>query len=490
MKRHVQRRIGAGRLLKTVALIAAAAVAITVAAATPTAPGSSAASARPAAYEPARSTAAPRCPGFEEGITDLDGLSGDARPVVLIHGWMGNPMQDSRKALERMDRKDGQSNRAGWQYLLFDYSTDSNRWASQPVIAACLASYIKEVSDTHRNRGGNGLVYLVGHSMGGTAIRFALDPTYGGVKDLGNRVAGVITIDTPHQGAGWGNSVGAAFRDSIKRLSVFPDPSSDAWKCLAGDSGDSTWHGCDVPPYLPGGFPVHQVAGEITAERHLFGVKAYDVPLSGDGIVPTRSQHGYIGSAPGRPPKGKVGSSTVSCRLPLLDGPFSVGALLFGSDSFAIDALYDSKNESDPRVLLATAEPVALAIATSPCSHTGIPKYQAAMRIVSKQLDAMAALEAAEQPDEVADCGKALAAAVAEQFPGFGELAVDRCEDGWAYLGSAEGMGDTEMVWRFVAGSWQWFTGMPTNLCPADVVADGGPDWVVELFAYRDYACG
>lgn len=99
-------------------------------------------------------------------------------------------------------------------------------------------------------------------------------------------------------------------------------------------------------------------------------------------------------------------------------------------------------------------------------------------------------LEAAEQPEAVADCGKALAAAVTREFPGFGKLAVDRCEDGWAYLGSAEGMGDTEMVWQFVAGSWQWYAGMPTNLCPADVVADGGPDWVIELFAYRDYACG
>ncbi|MDN4161841.1 hypothetical protein [Nocardioides abyssi] len=66
---------------------------------------------------------------------------------------------------------------------------------------------------------------------------------------------------------------------------------------------------------------------------------------------------------------------------------------------------------------------------------------------------------------------------------------MDECRDGWAYLGAAEGRGDTEQLWRAEDGSWRWVTSMPSTLCPVDLQEVGAPRWVVALLAYRDYAC-
>ena len=61
------------------------------------------------------------------------------------------------------------------EHFLFDDKRYNTVWASDASIAACLADYIRQVSDLHRERGGNGRVFLVAHSMGGLAVRFALE---------------------------------------------------------------------------------------------------------------------------------------------------------------------------------------------------------------------------------------------------------------------------------------------------------------------------
>ena len=93
-----------------------------------------------------------------------------------------------------------------------------------------------------------------------------------------------------------------------------------------------------------------------------------------------------------------------------------------------------------------------------------------------------------ESPSEDG-CGPDLAQAVQSKSPDLGEIAVDRCQNGWAYLGAAEGMGDTEQLWRVEDGAWQWVTSMPSALCPVDVEELEAPRWVVALFAYRAYDC-
>jgi hypothetical protein len=41
--------------------------------------------------------------------------------------------------------------------------------------------------------------------MGGLAVRFALDPEYGGIPGLDDVVGGVISLDTPYRGSMWGD---------------------------------------------------------------------------------------------------------------------------------------------------------------------------------------------------------------------------------------------------------------------------------------------
>ena len=164
--------------------------------------------------------------------TGLDGLVGHAHPVILVHGWTGSPMQDTRALLEKAPGHGGR------QFLLFDYSRASTSWPDSPAISRCLATYIKDVSNKSKARGGDGIVYFVAHSMGGLAIRFALSPTYGD-PSLVDRIGGVVTIDTPYTGSMWGNKflswALSAKAHPLQALGGYGYPlgGARAWECLA-----------------------------------------------------------------------------------------------------------------------------------------------------------------------------------------------------------------------------------------------------------------
>ena len=131
------------------------------------------------------------------------------------------------------------------------------------------------------------------------------------------------------------------------------------------------------------------------------------------------------------------------------------------------------------RALLPAAV-LAVGLVWTGCSGPGAPP----------RVDAEAApTEAAGSPSPSGTrCGKELVAAVLLDAPGYGEVRVDRCSSGWAYVGAAEGLGDTEQLWH-ADGRWRLVTRMPTRLCPADVEELGAPRWVVDLFAHRAYDC-
>ena len=138
-------------------------------------------------------------PAARADSSPISGISKAAHPVILVHGWTGGPLQDTRRLLEK-------SIGSGWQFLLFDYSSDNTLWAADKAIWGPLADYIRRVSAAHKSAGGDGLVYLVAHSMGGLAIRFAsVQP---GVSEA---IGGVVTVGTPHQGSPWGNAAAGAW---------------------------------------------------------------------------------------------------------------------------------------------------------------------------------------------------------------------------------------------------------------------------------------
>lgn len=368
-------------------------------------PASSATSGTPAAADVACARAR---------TSEPTGLKAAAHPVVLVHGWTGSVLTDTRTALEKKMTP-------GWQFLLFDYHDASTQSADSPQISFCLGEYILEVSEAHHTAGGDGIVYLVGHSMGGVAARFAADQTidYEGVSErVGDHIGGLVTLDTPHAGSPWGNTTYAfmkEFNDGVALASV-PRDGSRARVCLATHvGGKGLPSGCVAAPYLSRAVPIHEIAGQGTIQRTFFGIHAYDLPLGGDAIVRSGSQQGYIGSGPASGPssKNKVGLSTVSCQA--YDGALiaeaatrsggAYGAVLgafaqMGSDTAALDATISNTANPGAALLLLTAD------AALSCSHSRMTTNDQAITATAQALRRFADTHKATTPATSSGAGR------------------------------------------------------------------------------------
>jgi pimeloyl-ACP methyl ester carboxylesterase len=324
--------------------------------------------------------------------TALDGLVGNAHPVILIHGWTGKPMQETRSLLEALpDHK-------GRQFLLFDYSKASTSWPDTPAIARCLATYIRDVSRTNSTRGGDGMVYLVAHSMGGLAIRFALSPAYGDAS-LVRDVGGVVTIDTPYKGSMWGNQflswAASAKTHPLQALGLYGYPlgGARAWQCLATLGTRPSAPDCAAAPPLPEEVRLTQVAGDLSVERSLFGLHAYTYNIGGDGIVSRESQWGSLG-ADHKPVATQVDYQQVECTMSadkLLDAGTGIISNTL-ADNFLLD-LYQDKNSqlsSDPGTVTAVVSTLAR-ITGAACSHSGMTKNPKAVSLIDSSLTDMIA---------------------------------------------------------------------------------------------------
>lgn len=355
---------------------------------------------------------APVCSGQAAGTSTVKGLSAGVHPVVLVHGWTGDPLTDTAALL-------GPKLGGAWQIFQFGYHDYSNQWAAVPPIAACLAAYVADLSAAHRAVHGDGMVYLVGHSMGGLAARFAADPAWGGtpvVDTLGRRhsiadlVGGVVTLDTPHGGSPWGNTGYGRALEAKKFFNPWAAGKQDASRCLALHQGAvGMLDGCDVPPYLAPTIPITQVAGVLTVNRTLFGHHLYDISMGGDTIVPLDSEAGYIGSGV-QGKKATLGAhihlESVACTVTsdqLLGLAASLAAAVenpalglalarLASDSAAMDAL------SSGRADLALLQFLAVADKFGDCAHSNITHNESAIAVTATALKADA--DAASQPSE------------------------------------------------------------------------------------------
>lgn len=344
----------------------------------------------------------PACAG--PSTSQPTGLVAHARPVVLVHGWTGTAMQDTRAALE--DRMP-----AGWQFLLFDYYQHSTLWADAPEVAGCFSQYLRTVSEAHRTAGGNGIVYVVGHSMGGLATRFALAFGTGDVG-LRNRVGGVVTLNTPHLGSPWGGTNWALIASSRSSFAgtqwAFPGE-SNATTCLAAHSLDNPLPaGCASAPLLPPWVPIHQVAGSAVITRSFFGLGSYDMHIGGDGIVDNVSQQGYLQSAlpddPGIRARGSA--QVIECRrdsgnLLRLATPSGVAAeFAWFLAAPAID-IKTMDSLAAGRADVYTAATAAFIALTMECAHTQLPTAGRAMDAVAEQLRGWASAEDASEPPTI-----------------------------------------------------------------------------------------
>lgn len=237
--------------------------------------------------------AGPACDHPSSSFQQIGSLSSNTHPLVMVHGWTANG-EGMRSAWTLIDQRIPNT----FQARLFDYSNANTDWAASPRIASCLAAYLRAVSQAHRDSGGDGRVFVVAHSMGGLAARFATANSYAGHPAGPDIVAGVTTIDTPHLGSPFGNTEGAAlwqWWNELHNKDLLPEHRSDAVRCLAiHDRTHPLPHGCAVAPYLPAGVSLGQISGDNVVRRTLFGVGLYDIDLRSDGVVGVDSATGYL----------------------------------------------------------------------------------------------------------------------------------------------------------------------------------------------------
>jgi pimeloyl-ACP methyl ester carboxylesterase len=252
------------------------------------------------ALMPASSPTAAAAPGKTTCGSDTAATVGAATVVILVHGFAssaaawtsGAPsMESSLSAL------------AGVHPVTFDYSSVADHWVTDPKIGPALAKMIECYADLSTAAHGPGKVILVGHSMGGLAIRCALAESCGGVADNAGRVAQVITLDTPNTGSYWQPPHSGGVEDgTFGALGVFcltvswaelrqNDLLNSMCTYLHSLATSDAAHGfiqgskeLQALPPIPKGIPVHALAGLASFGTEIFGYHS-DASPAGDLVV-------------------------------------------------------------------------------------------------------------------------------------------------------------------------------------------------------------
>jgi pimeloyl-ACP methyl ester carboxylesterase len=141
--------------------------------------------------------AGPGGPGSARAADGLDQSCstslGGTVPVVFVHGW--------RKNAHDWDAAAKQVLSPSVTPIQFDYEKQHTNWVTDSHIGPALARLILCLGRNSELSNGPGKVVLVGHSMGGLAIRCALQVSCSQVIGVADYVAQVITIGTPTHGS-------------------------------------------------------------------------------------------------------------------------------------------------------------------------------------------------------------------------------------------------------------------------------------------------
>ena len=365
------------------------------------------------------------------------------RPVVYVHGWNGTPLSGLAGAVT--SRLGGKATQ-----FVFNYSDWSNHWVSDAHIAPCLTLYVQAVSRAYSDAHGDGKVLLVGHSMGGLAIRYSFDPRFVTTPLTEKQVGGVVTVDTPWEGSPFGGTDYARWIENLNHKDVPSGSQPDGGACLAPHSKAQQLPsacGGPVAAYFPSAIPLHTVGGDITVNRKLFGFTLYSLPLASDGIVPIHSSGGYLTGGPtAATPHQHVTSTGVACavdedvtaalkRLAGIGGPVAGGiagltgvALIEQLDSFTLDDI-----NSDHYNLAAAAQ-YGVAFLLAPCSHSAMTGNTSAQSDVANAVAAQVAALAPKPagPPVATDKGYppftlGMSAAQATQAAGHGGTSLGSC---------------------------------------------------------------
>jgi pimeloyl-ACP methyl ester carboxylesterase len=232
-------------------------------------------------------------------------------PVMLVHGF------NSAATTWNKGRAVLGADLANTCLIDFDYSAYSTQWVKDDRIGKALAARIVGLSDRSRSSGGTGKLVVIGHSMGGLALRCAAAPSCGGDERVPSRLALAITFGTPNDGTFLAGNGRSLIKDVLKPFLTL-GACADGWeklcvtaRALLTSSASSAFTPgsgqLNALPALPSSVPVRAMAGSVRIRTRL-GAVTYPVGDAGDLVV-------NIPSALGRARKiGNLGGEKViSC---------------------------------------------------------------------------------------------------------------------------------------------------------------------------------
>lgn len=265
-------------------------------------------------------------PGCEHGF-------GTDTPVLLVHGFKETP-----SAWKPMQDAIGQARIPGVTVVApFNYKDADTQWVSNNSIGPALATEISCLARASGDNGGWGKVILVAHSMGGLAIRCAVDPKCAGPDAAKKDQIGlVITLGTPNMGsvlATVGNTASTAGTIVLSpaggltclalHLELGTPPCGDLLSWLLGANSPAATAMALGPEgklskdlqnlgKLPSGIPLDAIAGNLSVTTKLFDLPSFLVtgPEFDFGDIAVS-----VGSAlDGAPHPGPgSGSSVINC---------------------------------------------------------------------------------------------------------------------------------------------------------------------------------
>jgi pimeloyl-ACP methyl ester carboxylesterase len=235
--------------------------------------------------------------------SSCDTRMGTKLVVVLVHGFNSSEdaWGDAKRRLSRLD------NGNLLHAVTFDYRDNHTDWVTSPAIGPRLAETLKCLADNSGRSGGPAQVVAVGHSMGGLAVRCALQQLCSGVPDVERAVAQVITVGTPTAGSytregGWTNDIlrqalNAACRagNLLGEVPGFESPCDYTAPFLSSDAAAAFYNQSTELYALRTGttdVPVLAIAGTFRLQAQLFG-RTYEIGDGGDFVVGTNSQHAW-----------------------------------------------------------------------------------------------------------------------------------------------------------------------------------------------------
>jgi triacylglycerol esterase/lipase EstA (alpha/beta hydrolase family) len=123
-------------------------------------------------------------------------------PVLLVHGFIAGP-----QIWATMTSAIASALQAQVKVVpSFNYERRNTSWVTNPAIGPALAARITSLATASKCQRGPGKVIIVAHSMGGLAVRCAVDPGCAGKAANPDQIALVITLGTPNLGSPLGGT--------------------------------------------------------------------------------------------------------------------------------------------------------------------------------------------------------------------------------------------------------------------------------------------